>query len=291
MRDRTNSGYVCNSTGVLKKVLLSQPEYVRLQPINVIAKKWITEGKQIDVSACLREHDAFVKTYRENGVEVHLVPAKEGLTNQVFARDFGACIREGYIRGRYREPVRWAETEVYDDALQKLGIPCAAVCEEGIFEGGDFWFLDDETLAVGLVARTDEAGFASLERQLTPLGYRMIRVPCENSNLHLDMCFNIVAERTAVICEGALPDSFINILKERKFDLIPVTQEEVYLHHCNLQCMGGGRVISFTANKDVNQKLQTLGLKVIEVELTEILKMGGGPHCMTFPLVRERESK
>ncbi|WP_206537514.1 arginine deiminase family protein [Listeria aquatica] len=32
--------------------------------------------------------------------------------------------------------------------------------------------------------------------------------------------------------------------------------------------------------------MKELGLEVIEINLEEILKGGGGPHCMTFPLER-----
>lgn len=280
-------GFVHNSTGVLKRVMLAKPEYVRLQPINVISDRWIARGGGIDAAACMREHAELVEAYGENGVKVHFAPTKKELTNQVFARDFGACVAEGYVLGRFREPVRFGETGAYEDELKKLGIPCAARCERGVFEGGDFWFLDGRTLAVGTVARTDAEGFASLAEQLEPLGYRMIRVPCPKDNLHLDMCFNIAAERVAVVCRDALPDSFLRILNERKFELIDVTQEEVFQHHCNLQCIGAGRVVSFRSNREVNAKLRALGLTVIDVELREILKMGGGPHCMTFPLLRE----
>lgn len=280
--------YVENSTGVLKKVMLARPEHVHLQPINVISQKWIDEGNQVDVQACLREHQEFVDAYRENGVEVHLAPTRRDLTNQVFARDFGACIAEGYIMGKFREPIRFGESEVFENELKKLGIPCAVRCTEGVFEGGDFWFLDNKTLAIGNVARTDEAGFESLRRGLEPLGYTLMRVPCEKANLHLDMCFNIAAERVAVVCKDALPGFFLQELRRRKFALINVAQEEVFLHHCNLECLGSGRVMSFHSNAEVNAKMRALGLTVIDVELREILKMGGGPHCMTFPLIREK---
>lgn len=38
--------------------------------------------------------------------------------------------------------------------------------------------------------------------------------------------------------------------------------------------------------KTVNEQMHAYGLKVIEVDLKEILKGGGGPHCMSFPLER-----
>lgn len=38
--------------------------------------------------------------------------------------------------------------------------------------------------------------------------------------------------------------------------------------------------------KTVNEQMHAYGLKVIEVDLKEILNGGGGPHCMSFPLER-----
>ncbi|MDR2670386.1 MAG: nitrate reductase [Oscillospiraceae bacterium] len=278
--------YVQSGTGVLKQVMLARPEYVRLQPINVIAQSWVDRGAAIDAAVCLQEHDALVQAYRENGVAVHLAPTDPALTNQTFARDFGACVAEGYVLGRFKEPVRTGETALFEAELQALGVPCAARCEEGVFEGGDFWFLDARTLAVGLVARTDAAGFRSLADPLTRLGYELIPVSCAPSNLHLDMCFNVVADRLAVLCEEALPPAFLNTLRRRGFRWVPVTQAEVYRHHANLQSLGRDRVLSFAENTAVNERLRAFGLTVIELPLREILKMGGGPHCMTFPIRR-----
>ncbi|GIM27595.1 nitrate reductase [Clostridium polyendosporum] len=278
--------YVKNATGILKKVLLCPPDNFKLQPINVIAQRWLSEGKMADKEACLREHAELVQAYEENGVEVVLIKPAEGLTNQVFARDFGACIAEGYILGNFKEAIRKAESEVYAKKLEELGIPCVAKCTEGYFEGGDFWFLDDCTLVLGNIARTDRKGSDCIKKQVNELGYGLMTVECDKEYLHLDMCFNIVAEKTAVICSEALPYYFIKILEKRGFTLIDVPRELVFKHACNLQGLGGEKVISIKNNKDVNERLKTLGLEVIAVDLVEILKNGGGPHCMTFPLER-----
>ena len=47
-----------------------------------------------------------INAYKENGVEVVLVDADPRRDNSVFSRDFGGCIREGYILGRFKESVR-----------------------------------------------------------------------------------------------------------------------------------------------------------------------------------------
>ncbi len=278
--------YVKNSTGVLKKVLLCSPKYFEFEPINVITEDWLDKGEKSNKEACLREHSELVQAYKENGVEVEIMDPDINLPYEVFARDFGGCISEGFIMGKFREPVRQGETAKYENKMRELGIPCVARCTSGAYEGGDFWFLDEYTLAQGVIARTDFDGAENIKRQVSELGYNMIMVPALRQNLHLDMCFNIVAEKVAVVCREALPYNFLKMLEKRKFTLIDVPQEGVFRHYCNLQSLGNDRVITFNDNKNVNEKLEALGIKTIKLDLVEILKGGGGPHCMTFPLER-----
>ena len=111
-------------------------------------------------------------------------------------------------------------------------------------------------------------------------------VQIDSRFLHLDMAFNVVAEKVAVAATAALPDPFIRLLSKRRFDIVDVPLEGVLKHRCNVQALGDGRVLSFTANRVVNERMRTLGLDVVCVELEHVLKGGGGPHCMTFPLAR-----
>ncbi|MGJ8729351.1 dimethylarginine dimethylaminohydrolase family protein [Listeria aquatica] len=275
-----------SATTPLKKVILCPPTYHEFQPINVITEKWLEEGFKSDHSKAMEEHAELVKAYEDNGVEVILMEPDPKLAYQVYARDFGASIAEGVIMGAFREPVRTGESAVYEAKLKELGVPVVARTTSGAFEGGDFWFLDEYTIAHGVIARTDWDGYNNVARQMRELGYTMVGVECERENLHLDMCFNIVGEKIAVVCKEALPKWFIRMLEKRGFTLINVPQEGVFKHHCNLQNIGNNKVISFKNNVEVNRQMKELGLEVIEINLEEILKGGGGPHCMTFPLER-----
>lgn len=278
--------FVKNSTGVLKKVLLCPPDYMKLYSINVISERWINEGKGIDIGDCIKEHEELIQAYKENGVEVVLMEPKAKLSNEVFSRDFGACIREGYILGNFKESIRKGEKEVYKNKMKELGIPCVAEVSKGFFEGGDFWFLDYATLAIGVIDRTNETAIEEIKEQINKFEYNIIPVKCEEDNLHLDMCFNIVAEKLAVICREALPDSFVEFLEQQRFSLIDISQEDVFKHYGNLQSLGNEKVISLKSNKKVNEQLKSYGISVIGLDISEILKSGGGPHCMTFPLSR-----
>ncbi|AAK78356.1 N-dimethylarginine dimethylaminohydrolase [Clostridium acetobutylicum] len=279
--------FVVNSTGVLKKVLLCRPDYIEIEPIDEISKSWYEKEYEINKEECIKEHEELVQAYQQNGIEVILIDGKPKLKNQVFSRDFGATIKEGYILGNFKETVRKEETKEYEDKLKELEIPCVAKCEKGVFEGGDFWFLDDKTIAIGTVDRTNLEGIEEIRRQIERFGYEVIAARAEKGNLHLDMCFNVVAERLAVACVEVLSQDFLRVLKEKKFQLIDVPKEGIAKHYCNIEALGNNKVMSFYNNKKVNEKLEAYGIEVIKISLNELLKSGGGIHCMTFPIIRE----
>jgi N-dimethylarginine dimethylaminohydrolase len=279
--------FVPNSTGKLRKVLLCPPSFFDFRPINEITRKVLADGERADLEVVRREHEGFAQAYRDAGVEVVLMEPHPDLPYMVYARDFGACLAEGVLVGSFREPVRQGEAALYDAKVRELGLPVIGRIEQGFFEGGDFWFLDEATIVHGIVARSDWEGVRAAARILEPLGYTVVGVQLPSRNLHLDMAFNIVAPGVAVCAMDQMPEFFLRMLRKRGYELIEVPGEGVFRHHCNIQCLGEGRVLTFAGNTAVNGRLQALGLEVITPELTQILKGGGGPHCMTFPLLRD----
>lgn len=276
--------YVSDGTSKLRKVLVSRPEFLKPAPINEIAKKW--KDTTMDVEVMLKEHEAFVKAYEENGIEVAYLDADQERPNSVFARDFGGCVKEGYILGNFKLDMRYKEHVDYKAMMEKLEIPMIGEVKEGIFEGGDFMFMNDHWVALGLCDRTNERGAEEVEAILEPLGYEVTRVPLDKRYLHLDMCFNLVDEHLAVAYKEGLPESFQKLLEERKVKIIEVPEKSIFLHGCNLQALGDKKVMSLKQNVAVNEELKKRGMEVVELDITEILKAGGGPHCMTFPLKR-----
>src|SRR5947208_678979 len=79
-------------------------------------------------------------------------------------------------------------------------------------EGGDFVSLGTDHAAVGLGARTEPAALAELARLLGP-EVELVPVRFEPRFLHLDMIFNLVAERLALACVDALPPEFLARLR------------------------------------------------------------------------------
>ncbi len=279
--------YVPNSTGRLRKVLLCPPTYLSFHPINEITKAVLARGEVADLAAVAREHDELADAYRSAGVEVMLAEPQPDLPYMVYARDFGACLAEGVLIGSFREPVRQGEELVYERVVADLGLPVVGRISRGAFEGGDFWFLDGATVVQGVAARTTWNGVTNARELLEPLGYTVTGVQLASKNLHLDMAFNIVAPQVAVAAAEQLPEAFLRQLRKRRYEIVDVPSEGVFKHHCNIQALGDGRVLTFAGNSAVNERLRALGLEVIAPEITQLLKGGGGPHCMTFPLLRD----
>ncbi len=150
--------YVHNATGRLRRVLLCPPDYFSFQPINEITRGVLARGEQPDQAAFRREHAELVQAYRDAGVDVVLIEPDPELPYMVYARDFGACLAEGVLVGSFKEPVRQGEEVHYEAKVRALGVPVIGKVCRGSFEGGDFWLLDEATVAHGVVARTDWEG-------------------------------------------------------------------------------------------------------------------------------------
>lgn len=279
--------YVMNATGLLKRVLLCPPTYFSFQPINEITRAVLAQGETADLTVFAREHAELVDAYRSAGVDVELIDPVEGLPYMVYARDFGVCLAEGALIGAFREPVRQGEELHYERRLRELGVPVVGKITQGSFEGGDFWLLDESTIVHGVVARTTWDGINDAQRILEPLGYTVRGLQLASKNLHLDMAFNIVAPGVAICAIDQMPEWFLKMLHKRHFELVDIPGEGVFQHHANIQALGKDRVLTFAGNTEVNRRLTALGLEVLAPEITQILKGGGGPHCMTFPLERD----
>lgn len=278
--------YVISGTDELKQVLLSEPSNVqKAEQLNEIAKKW--EMEAIDEKLVKQEFRQLKELYVKLGIEVKVVTPPETMPHAVFARDLGGCVKEGVVLGNFKRKIRKAETQFFQSVLEELEIPIIGkVVGEGTFEGGDFAFLNEKTIAVGLLDRTNEAGFQQVRSILEPLGYVVHPVPMKSEYLHLDMCFNLVTSDTAIAYKKGLPLDFLQVLEDLGITLIEAGESEVFNHGYNVQAIGNQQVISLKQNTTINQAMRQKGITVHEIDITETLKLGGGIHCMTFPLKR-----
>lgn len=280
-------GYRDNEYGRLKKVLLCKPKYFEWQPINEVAKKYLEEGK-FEYELAQEEHQELSDALRSSGAEVLFIEPTEMHKYMVYTRDFGKCIDDGVYLGRFRMPVRMGEEDLHEQFLNELGFPITGQVSCGSLEGGDIHFIDRDTIAVGIGARSSIEGVNSFREFLKPQGIDVVPVDFEYKYLHLDLLFVVLAEKICLACKEGLSSEFLSMLKDRNYEIIEVKAEDAMELKNNVLSLGGDRILSFKENSIVNQKLKAHGFEVFEPSLRMFANGGGAPRCLTFPMERDQ---
>src|SRR5258706_11819258 len=111
-------------------------------------------------------------------------------------------------------------------------------------------------------------------------------LPCRVKT-HLDCVFTMVAERLALIHSPVLPYELVKTLQDRGLRFIDVPDDEVGKGIINCFPLEPGRIIAATGATKTIAALRAAGGEVIEINLSESLKLWAGPDCMTISLIPE----
>jgi N-dimethylarginine dimethylaminohydrolase len=76
-------------------------------------------------------------------------------------------------------------------------------------------------------------------------------------------------------------------LENKGVDIIEVSDEELNICAPNLLPIAPKKVIVSAFNLGMTDELRKRGIEVIELDLSEFAKGGGGPTCLTLPLIRD----
>jgi N-dimethylarginine dimethylaminohydrolase len=283
------TGFVTNQYGKLRKVLLCEPRYYRLMPSNETAKAYLNRGQPLDMDLVHQEHQDLATVLTQVGAQVVWLEPQQHMPYQVFTRDLGVVTASGALLGQFTYAFRQAEVEAAIPVIEEA-VPIWKRLpdrDDLRFEGGDFMYLDNHWAAVGVGARTTPGGARLVEEYMAEVGVEVTPLPIDHRYCHIDMIFNVVAERVCIACLELLPEKFVARLKTRGWQIVETTPEDVLRLLGNLLTLDCGLVLSPGHNARINGALRALGIDVVEIGMEETLKGGGGLHCLTFPLERD----
>ena len=284
-----------SEVGKIQEILIKHPKDAFISQKNVDAQwKDLNYSGCPDYSRALQEYENFVDLLRKEASEIRYLPKsdKTGL-DSIYVHDPLIVTKEGAILCNMGKEERQGEPKVAGDFLSGLGIPIVgAVTGEGRLEGGDVVWLDEDTLAVGLGCRTNDAGIRQLKELTAQLVDEFVVVPLPHwggpeNVLHLMSLISPIDYDLAVVYSKSLLVSFRAWLVNRGIRLVEVPDSEFETMACNILAISPRRCIMLSGNPRTKRMLEHEGVEVWEYLGEEISRKGaGGPTCLTRPLLR-----
>jgi N-dimethylarginine dimethylaminohydrolase len=290
-----------NETGRLKAVLMKHARDAFISQ-EAIDAQWraLNFTAPPDFARAVDEYDAFAEIITRCGAEISFLPPNDRLTlDSIYTRDASVICAAGAIPCSMGKPQRRAEPAVQELELRRLGWPIAGrVGGSGLLEGGDLIWLDPATLAVGQGLRTNAEGIRQLTAVLADSAgaadsiARLHVVPLPDWRgpqdvMHLMSLVSPVDIDLAVVYSKLLPPAFSRVLQDRGYRLVDVPEEEFESMGTNVLALAPRVCVMVQGNPKTRAALERAGATVQEYDGREIsLKGGGGPTCLTRPLIR-----
>ena len=248
-----------------------------------------------DWKAALLEYASFRSILNQGGAEIFQFPQDHSVNmDSLYCRDASIATDRGMIICNMGKPGRVNEPLAQKRAFESAGISILGVITDpGTLEGGDVAWLDEKTLAVGHTYRTNEEGIKQLTTLLNPLGVEVLTVPLPHYKgpadvFHLMSILSPVDTDLMVIYSPLMPIGFRNLLIQRDYQLIEIPDDEFLSMGCNILSLRPRECLMVEGNPKTKAALEEAGCKVHVFRGEEIsVKGGGGPTCLTRPLLRE----
>jgi arginine deiminase len=285
-----------SETAPIKTVLMKPPQ-AAWQSQARISAQWqqLHYPSEPDYEKAVREYKAFAAIIEAHVPEVHYLPADEktGL-DSIYTHDPVIITRGGTILCNMGKEERRSEPGVLGHYLENTGIPViGAIKAPGMVEGGDVVWFDDGTAAVGVGYRTNREGVDQLRRLAGEVVDEIIEVPLPHGNgpaecLHLMSMISPVDRDLAVVYSRLMVVPFRNLLLEKGIRLVEVPDDEYENFACNVLALAARKCVMIAGSPKTKAALEKEGATVYEYPGEDIsLKGGGGPTCLTRPLLRE----
>jgi N-dimethylarginine dimethylaminohydrolase len=266
-----------------RQYLMCRPTYFA---VDYKINPWMDPTGPVDADLAITQWTTLVDTYRALGHRIDFIDPIPGLPDMVFAAN-GATVVDGAVLGvSFRHPERAAEGPAYLSWFARAGFATQAA--KATNEGEGDMLLTSRFLLAGTGFRTDPAAHDEAQELF---GRPVITLQLVDPRFyHLDTALCVLGEHGTGAPEIAyLPAAFSTGSRqvlERLFpDAITATMADAEVFGLNATS-DGRRVVLPTQASGLAEQLASRGYEPVPVDMSELLKAGGGPKCCTLEVRR-----
>ena len=258
-------------------------------------------SERLDPECLNSQYQIFAELVKECGAEIEWIPPEDdGLADSSFTYDPSFVTGQGAILLRAGKKLREPEAELHEALYKRLGVPVVGTIEApGTVEGGDCFWIDEYTLAVGRGFRTNEAGIDQLRAIVAPQGVDLVvfDLPVwkgETACLHLLSLVSPLDYNLALVFRRLLPVALDELLHDCGVTCLEAPEEEfVTSRGLSLNALTTSpRVCIAVDGFPATARLMTEAGCEVRLFPGDALCIPteGGPTCLTRPILRDHSS-
>lgn len=224
-----------------------------------------------DYELISKQHDAYVETLRSIGLEVLVLEEHPDHPDAHFVEDTAVVTPEVAVITRPGAEARQGEEDTIAPVLTQYR-QTAHIQSPATLDGGDVLMVGNHFF-IGLSQRTSAQGAKQLCKILEAYGNTWQIIPVE-TGLHLKSSINYLGNNTLIVTKD-----FENNADFKRYDKIVVDDTEAYAANT---LRVHNRLLTPQGFPKTRQKLESLGLDVREMDMSEVRKMDGGLTCWSI---------
>lgn len=240
---------------------------------------WMQVGAPVDLELAAAQWERLRATYVRLGHTVELLDPLPGLPDMVFAANGGFAVDERVLGARFREPVRAPEAPAHRGWFERHGFEVRTPVAVNEGEGDVAWAYGRILAANGF--RTEARARDELA---ATFGVPVVALELTDPRFyHLDTALAVLDETTVAYYPPAFSARSRCTITELYPDAIVATEQDALV--LGLNAVSDGRHVVIAAQAEgLARAIGERGFVPVPVDVSELLKAGGGVKCATMEL-------
>ena len=261
-----------------RRLLMCPPAHF---DVSYAINPWMDLAVPVERARAQRQWDALVATLRDAGAEVETLDPQPGLPDLVFTANLGLVDGDTFIPARMRHQERRAEPALAEHWFAQHGYAIRRLGEDVVQEGAGDALPFAGTLVGAYRTRSSASAYVDLARIVDA---RMLPVELVDERFyHLDIAFCPLDSHSALVALDKFDEDSRRLLATLVPDPIVLAPEEVEAFSANAVVVGR-TVVMAGCSPRLRDELRARGFEPAVVDVSEFVKAGGGPRCLTLAL-------